>query len=270
MGLFKPNTFLGRRQANRGNMETQASSYEYLRQQRQQQQQRYNNNNSNVSNNNNNINPTGNPNNHPGNVGGNFQNIGQDEEEAFPDFEKLPRNKKESTFWKSFFLYGSIILFLISLFVLSLLAAIFSGMANDKDCPDCVCTTPITSGMSQEDVFEKLNEKDESATMLMDALLDDESLKRCVKQCYTNFIICPYGDVNDGTNNYDNSNTNTHGNIPDNEGMEKCKEKTNIARGCTDFVTCVSECKGDCPFRSKDNLYGNVCLNKFNYDLLCP
>jgi hypothetical protein len=194
----------------------------------------------------------------------NLRGIGQEEDEQIFSSVKVPENapvpKKESTFWRSFFLYGAIVLFLVSLFVLTLISAIFGGINKDKDCPDCICTTPITSGISPEEAMSRLSQKDQGAIMLMDNVIGDESLRRCISQCYTNFFMCPYGveDIGQGKTGSKN------------EDIEKCKEKTSIARGCSDFTTCVSECKADCPFRSKDNLFGNVCLNKFNYDLLCP
>lgn len=158
---------------------------------------------------------------------------------------KTPPSRLPS--WKTVCAYFFIALFLVSLFVFSLLSTIFSGITWDRNCPDCTCPAPLTSGIKVEEVNSKLMKRDQSFDILLTNIVEDPSLRICSMQCYNSFYVCPEkGDV------------------------DKCMEHNSVARGCTDFATCVAECKSDCPFRSQNNLNGNVCLNKFNYGLLCP
>ena len=119
-----------------------------------------------------------------------------------------------------------------------------------RDCPSCVCSTPLRdSNITIGSLRQKLETKDIGFATFSNNFIENDALRMCAVQCYNNFYVCP-----------------------DKTDVEKCKEHTSIPRGCSNFDKCISECKDDCPTRNGpgSGLDDNVCVNKFNYGLLCP
>lgn len=146
-----------------------------------------------------------------------------------------------------------LLFFFVSLYGLVVTNVALDGLIYDRDCPSCTCPSPLTDPAeiksSKEDLKKKLDYRDSSFTVFANNFIDDDSLRYCSAQCYRNFFTCP-----------------------DKAESEKCKQETSIPEGCTKFDICLNECKQSCPNRNPmgKGLSENMCLNKFNYGLLCP
>lgn len=148
---------------------------------------------------------------------------------------------------RKFCTYFWIIFFIATLYIGVVITLVFAGIIWERDCPDCNCATPLVddTSLTSSMVKEKLQTRDTGFTIFANNFIAEDPLRVCAIQCYNDFYVCP-----------------------DKDDIEKCREHTSIPRSCSNFDTCVAECKSDCPRRR--GLDDNICLNKFNYNLLCP
>lgn len=130
------------------------------------------------------------------------------------------------------------------------IAAVFAGIASQKNCPDCVCPTPLTNTESLK--VENLYKKGvENQNVLIEKLTAGKSFSynKCVDQCYNNFVTCEQS-----------------------KRPDDCKRKTSITRDCESMAMCLDKCNNFCPIEEhREQVSENdKCINKWNFFEVCP